>query len=61
MDSFSSAIKTQHSFNKMIESQTAQLTAAVPPIDKGKISRQLEDLKTANLVDIHNTVGCYIE
>ena len=37
MDSFASAIKNQHSFNKMIDSQIAQLTAAVPPFDKGKI------------------------
>ena len=37
MDSFSSAIKKQHSFNKMIESQIAQLVAAIPSIDKGKI------------------------
>jgi hypothetical protein len=37
MDSFASTIKNQHSFNKMIESQIAQLIAAVPPSDKGKI------------------------
>jgi hypothetical protein len=37
MDSFAFAIKTQHSFNKMIESQIAQLAAAIPPSDKGKI------------------------
>ena len=37
MNSFASAIKNQHSFNKMIESQIAQLAAAVPPFDKGKI------------------------
>ena len=37
MDSFASAIKNQHSFNKMIESQIAQLAAVVPPSDKGKI------------------------
>ena len=36
MDS-ASAIKNQHSFNKMIESQIAQLAAVVPPSDKGKI------------------------
>ena len=53
MDSFSSAIENLHSFNKMIESQIAQLTAVVPPTDKGKILRQLEDLETANLIDIH--------
>ena len=37
MDSFASAIKNQHSFNKMIESQIAQLAAFLPPSDKGKI------------------------
>ena len=54
MDSFSSATKNQHSFNKMIESQIAQLVAIVPPTNKAKISWQPEDLKTINLVDIHN-------
>jgi hypothetical protein len=38
MNSFSLAIKNQHSFNKMIESQIAQLTSIVPSTDKGKIS-----------------------
>ena len=56
MDSFASAIKHQHNFNKMIESQIAQLVAAVPLSDKGKILGQLEDLETVNLVDIHNAV-----
>jgi predicted nucleotide-binding protein len=37
MDSFAFAIKNQHSFNKMIELQIAQLAAAIPPSDKGKI------------------------
>ena len=49
MDSFSSAIINQHSFNKMIESQIAQLAAVVPPTDKGKIPGQPEDLETTNL------------
>ena len=61
MDSFSSAIKKQHSFNKMIESQIAQLVAAIPSIDKGKILGQPEDLETTNLIDIHNAAGYYIE
>ena len=61
MDSFSSAIKNQHSFNKMIESQIAQLAAVVPPIDNGKILGQPKDLETVNLVDIHYAIGCYIE
>ena len=54
MDSFASAIKNQHSFNKMIESQIAQLAAAVPPTDNGKILGQPKDLETTNLVNIHN-------
>jgi hypothetical protein len=37
IDSFSSTIKNQHSFNKIIESQIAQLAVAVPPAYKGKI------------------------
>jgi streptogramin lyase len=61
MDSFASAIKNRHSFNKMIESQIAQLTAAVPPSDKGKIPRQPEDLETTNLVDIYNAAYYYME
>ena len=54
MDSFASTIKNQHSFNKIIESQIAQLAADAPPSDKGKIPGQPEDLETTNLVDIHN-------
>jgi hypothetical protein len=37
MDTFASSIKNQHSFNKMIESQIAQLAATIPLSDKGKI------------------------
>ena len=61
IDSFASAIKNQHSFNKMIESQIAQLAAVVPPTDKGKIMGQPEDLETTNLIDIHNTIYYYIQ
>ena len=61
MDSFASAIKNQHSFNKMIESQIAQLVVAVPSSNKGKIPRQPEDIETANLVDIHNAAYYYTE
>ena len=61
MDSFASAIKNQRSFNKMIESQIAQLAAVVPPSDKGKVSGQLEDLETINLIDIHNAAYYYTE
>jgi hypothetical protein len=34
MDAFASAIKNQHNFNKMIESQLAQLAAVVPLLEK---------------------------
>jgi hypothetical protein len=61
MDTFASAIKNQHSFNKMLESQLAQLAAVVPPLEKGKIPSQLEDLETANLVDIHNATNYYTQ
>ena len=61
MDNFSSAIKNQHCFNKMIESQIAQLVATVPPIDKGKILGQPKDLETTNLIDIHNATYYYME
>jgi hypothetical protein len=61
IDSFASAIKNQHSFNKMIESQIAQLVVAVPPSNKGKILGQPEDLETANLVDIHNIAFYYTQ
>jgi len=61
MDTFASAIKNQHSFNKMLESHLAQLAIVVPPLEKGKILGQPEDLETANLVDIHNATQYYIE
>ena len=54
MDSFASAIKNQHIFNKMLESQIAQLANVVPLFDKGKILGQSKDLETTNFVDIHN-------
>ena len=54
MDNLSSAIKNQHGFNKMIESQIAQLAVVVPPTDKGKILGDLKDLETITLFDIHN-------
>ena len=61
MDSFAFAIKNQHSFNKMIESQIAQLEAVVLPSDKGKILGQPKDLEIANLVDIHNAAFYYTQ
>ena len=51
MDNLSSAIKNQHSFNKMIESQIAQLAATVPPTDKGKIpgNRKIKKLQILSI------------
>lgn len=43
MDSFNSAIKNQLSFNKMLETQLAQLAAAVPSYEQGKIPGKPED------------------
>ena len=60
MDSLASAIKNQHSFNKMIESQIAQLVVVLSS-DKGKIPGQPEDLETANLVDIYNVAFYYTQ
>jgi hypothetical protein len=37
MDTFASTIKNHHRFNKMLESQLAQLAVVVPPLEKGKI------------------------
>jgi hypothetical protein len=54
MDNFATAIKNQHSFNKMIESQISQLIIVVPTANHGKIPGQLEELESANLVDIYN-------
>jgi hypothetical protein len=61
MDTFAFAIKNQRSFNKMLESQLAQLAAAVPPLEKGKILGQPEDLEIANLIDIHNAANYYTQ
>jgi hypothetical protein len=61
MDSFSSAIKNQHSFNKMIESQITQLVATIPSTNTGKIPGQPEDPETTNLVNTHNAAIYYIE
>jgi hypothetical protein len=61
MDTFASAIKNQHSFNKMIQSQLAQLAAVVPPLEKDKILGQPKDLETANLINIYNSANYHIE
>ena len=61
MESFSSAIKNQHSFNKMVESQIAQLATSVPSNPPGRIPGQPEELETANLVDIYNAGSLFSE
>jgi hypothetical protein len=51
MDGISSAIKNQLSFNKMFETQLAQLAAAVPSVETGKIPAQPEaSLESVNAV-----------
>ena len=52
VETLSSAHKNQLSFNKMIESQLAQLAAAAAPVSEdGKISGQPESpVETANMV-----------
>ena len=51
MDSFSSAVKNQLSLSKMLETQLAQLAAAVPSYEKGKIPGKPKDpVETINLV-----------
>ena len=61
IDSFSSAIKNQHCFNKIIESHMAQLAASVPPTNKGKLLGQPEELETANLINIFHAEWYYRE
>ena len=51
MDNFSTAIKNQISFNKMIESQLNQIAAVVPATNPG-IPSQPEGLESTNLVDM---------
>jgi hypothetical protein len=58
MDNFSTTIRNQLSFNKMLESQLQQLASVVPPANQGKILGQPKDLDIANLVDIFNA-GSY--
>ena len=50
MDGFSTAFKNQLSFNKMLETQLAQLAAATPAAELGKIPGQPEStLKSVNV------------
>ena len=43
LENLSSSVKNQLSFNKMIETQIAQITAAIPANHSGKIPRQPEN------------------
>jgi len=54
MDNFSTTIKNQISFNKMIESCLNQIAAVVPATNPG-IPSQSEGLEFANLVDMFDT------
>jgi len=54
MDNFSTAIKNQISFNKLIESQLNQIAAVAPATNPG-IQSQPEGLESANLVDMFDT------
>ena len=51
MDNFSTAIKNQISFNKMIKSQLNQIAIVVPATNPG-IPSQPEGLESVNLVDM---------
>jgi hypothetical protein len=51
LDEFSSVLKNQLSFNKMIETQLAQIAAAIPSYKKDRIPGKPEGtMETANLV-----------
>ena len=51
LDEFSSALKNQLSFNKMIETQLAQIAAAIPSYEKDRIPGKPEEtMETSNLV-----------
>ena len=50
MDGFSTAMKNQLSFNKALETQLAQLAAATPAAEQGKISGQPESTLESMIV-----------
>jgi hypothetical protein len=51
LDKFSSILKNQLSFNKVIETQLAQIAAAIPSYEKDRIPGKLEGtMETTNLV-----------
>ena len=52
MDGFSTAMKNQLSFNKALETQLAQLAAATPAAEVGKIPGQPEStLESVNVIN----------
>ena len=52
MDGFSTAMKNQLSFNKALETQLAQLAAATPAAELGKIPGQPESiLESVNVIN----------
>ena len=52
MDEFSTAIKNQLSFNKMLETQLTQLAAATPAVELGNILGQPEStLESVNVIN----------
>ena len=58
MDGFSTAMKNQLSFNKALETQWAQLAAATPAAELGKILGQPEStLETINVVVVLQTTA----
>jgi hypothetical protein len=51
LDEFSSILKTQLSFNKMIETQLAHIAATIPSYEKDRIPGKPEGtIETVNLV-----------
>ena len=53
LDGLSTIIKNELSFNKMLETQLAQLAAATPAVDIGKIQGQPEStLESVNAVTV---------
>ena len=53
LNEFSSALKSQLSFNKKIETQLAQIAAAIPSYEKGRIPGKPEGtMETTNLVTV---------
>ena len=52
LNDFPSAMKNQLSFNKILETQLAQIASTIPSFESGRIPAKLENMETTNLVDI---------